>query len=85
MTALLREAEGVVVASFRFSDRMLRKPGVAFAEAGLTLKGVALMRVLEQMEDWGADFSPVAPGDFNSGCRRKSDKGRQRSAISVDS
>lgn len=85
VTALLREVEGMAVASLRISDFMLTEPGAAFAEAGLTLKGAALMGVLEQMEDWGTDFSTIAPGDFNSCCTEKSDKRRQRGVISGDS
>lgn len=87
LTVLLGEADGAVEASLRFArpSLVLTEPGAAFAEAGLTLTGLALMGGLEQMEGWGADFSSVALADFNSGCGGKSDKRGQKSAISVDS
>lgn len=78
--ALLRE--GVAVGSLRISDFVLTEPGAAFAEAGLTLNGVVLMGIREQMEDWGTDFSTIAPGEFNSCCTEKNDRRRQRSVIS---
>ncbi len=84
LTALLGEAD---VASLRFArpGLVLTEPGAAFAEAGLTLTGQALVGGLEQMEGWGTDFSSVALADLDSGCGGKSDKRGQRSAISVDS
>lgn len=69
LTALLGEGAGVAVASLRFAmpGLVLTEPGAAFAEAGLTLTGLALMGGLEQMEGWGTDFSSVALADFDSG------------------
>ena len=69
LTALLGEADGTAVASLRFASPglVLTEPGAAFAEAGLTLTGLALMGGREQMEDWGTDFSSVALADFNTG------------------
>lgn len=44
----------------------LTEPSVAFAEAGLTLTGLALMGGLEQMVvGWGTDFSTATLADFN--------------------
>lgn len=87
LTVLLGGGDGAAVASLRFVSPglVLTEPGAAFAEAGLTLTGLALMGGLEQMEGWGTDFSSVALADFSSGCRGKSDKRGQKSAISVDS
>lgn len=87
LTVLLGEEYGVALASRRFvrPGLVLTEPGAAFAEAGLTLTGQTLTGGLEQMEDWGTDFSTVAPADFSLGCRGKSDKRGQTSAISVDS
>lgn len=74
LTVLLGEADGeavaAAVASLRFArpGLVLTEPGAAFAEAGLTLTGLALMGGREQMEGWGADFSSVALADFDSGC-----------------
>ena len=84
---LLGEGDAAAVASFRFARQSLglTEPGAAFAEAGLTLTGLALMGGLEQMESCGADFSSVALADSSSGCRGKSDKRAQESVISVDS
>lgn len=68
LSVLLEEADGVAVANLRFArpSLVLTEPGAAFAEAGLTLTGLALMGGLEQMEGWGSDFSSVALADFNS-------------------
>ena len=87
LTVLLREAGGGLVASLRFEKPglVLTEPGAAFADAGLTLTGLVLMGGREQMEGWGADFPSPAPADSNSNCSGKSDKGGQKSAISVDS
>lgn len=87
LTVLLGEADGATLACLRFArpGLVLTEPGAAFAEAGLTLTGLALVGGLEQMEGWGTDFSSVALADLDSGCRGKSDKGGQESAISVDS
>lgn len=76
LTVLLGEADGeaaaaaAAVASLRFArpGLVLTEPGAAFAEASLTLTGLALMGGREQMEGWGADFSSVALADFDSGC-----------------
>lgn len=70
LTVLLGEADGAAAASLRFArpGLVLTEPGAAFAEAGLTLTGLALMGDREQMEGWGADFSSVALADFDSGC-----------------
>lgn len=81
LTVLLGEGDGAVavaVASLRFArpGLVLTEPGAAFAEAGLTLTGLALTGGLEQMEGWGTDFSSVALADFNSCCRGKSYKKR---------
>lgn len=66
---LLGEGDAAAVASFRFARQSLglTEPGAAFAEAGLTLTGLALMGGLEQMESCGADFSSVALADSSSG------------------
>lgn len=87
LTVLLGEAGGGVAASLRFEKPglVLTEPGAAFANAGLTLTGLALMGGREQMEGWGADFPSPALADSNSDCSGKSDKRGQKSAISVDS
>lgn len=86
LTALLVDEASAAVASLAFARLVLEltQPTVAFAEAGLTLTGLTLMRGLEQMEGWGTDFSSVALPDFKSGCTVKSDKRGQKRAISVD-
>lgn len=75
LTELLGEGGGAAVATFRFTKPglVLTDPGATLADAGLTLTGLVLMGGLEQMEDWGADFS-VTVADFSSGCRGTSDK-----------
>lgn len=87
LTVLLGDAGTEAVASLRFEKPglVLTEPGAAFTEAGLTLTGLVLMGGLEQMEGWRTDFPSVALADSGSGCRGKSDKRGQKSAISVDS
>lgn len=71
LSVLLGEGDsGVMLASLRFASPglVLTEPGATFAEAGLTLTGLALVGGLEQMEGWGTDFSSVALADFSSGC-----------------
>lgn len=75
LTVLLGEGDGAAVARLRFARQSLAltEPGAAFAEAGLTLTGLALLRGPAQMDCLGTDFSSVTLADFSSGCRGKSD------------
>lgn len=65
LSALLDEAGADVLASGRLEKPglLLTEPGVTFADAGLTVTGLALARGLEQMADGGAEFASVAPLD----------------------
>lgn len=65
LSALLEEAGAAVLASIRLEKpgRLLTEPGATFADAGLTVTGLALTRGLEQMEEGRTDFVSVAPVD----------------------
>lgn len=65
LSALLEEAGADVLASIRLEKPglVLTEPGVTFADAGLTVMGLALTGGLEQMEESKTDFVSVAPAD----------------------
>lgn len=67
VTQLAWEAGAGAAASLRISVLTLTEPGAAFAEAGLTLKGVALVGVLVQTEGWGIDVSSAELRHVSSG------------------
>lgn len=64
--ALLEEAgAAVLLASIRLEKPglVLTDPGARFADAGLTMMGLALAGGLEQTEESRSDFVSVAPAD----------------------
>lgn len=65
LSVLLEEAGAEALASIRLEKAglVLTDPGAGFADAGLTLMGLALAGGLEQMQESGTDFVSVAPAD----------------------
>lgn len=81
LSALLDEAGAAVLASVRLGGPglLLTEPGAAFADAGLTVAGLALAGGLEQMADGGAHFASGA--SLDSGCRATKEDGGGQSAL----